>query len=209
MTKKQPQILLILFAIVLLWSVVEPKSYLTWVLEIVPLLIGLYILIVTYRRFRFTNMVYSIVFMTFCIALVGAHYTFSEVPFFDWIKDTFNQSRNNFDKLGHFSQGFLPALITRELLIRLKILKDRRWMNVFVLSVSIAISVVYELIEWAVAIIAGGTAEAFLGTQGYVWDAQSDLLFAIIGAAFALMAFSKWHDKAIDQVQNEGLQQSF
>ena len=202
---KFPKILLILLGFVFIWSAIHPKTYLTWVLEIAPAVVGLILLILTYNRFRFTNMVYLVVFISICLILTGAHYTYSEVPFFNRIKDLFNQSRNNYDKLGHFAQGFLPCLMTREILIRLNVVRNRKWMNFFVLSFCIANSVIYEFVEWGVALIAGGTADEFLGTQGYIWDAQSDMFYATIGAVIALPVFSKVHNKAISRLQKEVL----
>lgn len=192
-----PKILLIILSFVYVWSVIGTKDYLVWFLEIIPSVVGLIILIKTYNRFRFTNFVYLFTFIAICLTIIGARYTYSAVPLFNWIEETFNQSRNNFDKLGHFAQGFLPVLITREILMRREIVKDKNWIVVFALSISIALSAIYEIVEWGVALIAGGTAEEFLGTQGYEWDAQSDIYYAIIGAIIALVFFSKYHNKAI------------
>lgn len=200
---KLPKILSTVLSIVFIWSAIDPKFYFTWALEVFPAVLGFIILIGTYHRFRFTNLVYIFIFVSISLMLVGGHYTYSEVPFFNWIKEILNHSRNNYDKLGHLAQGFLPALITREFLIRKNIISHRGWMNFFVLSFCMASSVVYEFFEWAVALIAGGTAEAFLGTQGYAWDVQSDLFSATIGAVLALLVFSKIHDRAIVKLQEK------
>ncbi|TAJ09168.1 DUF2238 domain-containing protein [Marinilabiliaceae bacterium JC017] len=200
--------LLILFGTVLIWSAIHPKDYFTWILEVMPAIIGLFILIATYKRFRFTNLVYGLILIHSWILMIGGHYTYAEVPFFDWIKDIFDQSRNNYDKIGHFAQGFIPAMIIREVLIRQKVVFSRRWLNFIVVSICMAISVSYEFIEWFVAELTGESSESFLGTQGYVWDTQSDMLFATIGAIIALISLSKSHEKmlakmaAADQHEN-------
>lgn len=197
---KNIKIFLFLFAVVLLWSAIAPKDYFTWFLEVFPALIGLLILSITYKKFKFTNLVYGLILIHACILMVGGHYTYAEVPLFDWIKNTLDLTRNNYDKVGHFAQGFVPAMITRELLIRKKIINSRAWMNFIVVSISMAISASYELIEWLVAELTGDSAASFLGTQGYVWDTQSDMLYATIGAVLALITLSKTQDKLIQHI---------
>jgi len=197
---KNIKIFLFLFAVVLLWSAIAPKDYFTWLLEVFPALIGLLILSITYKKFKFTNLVYGLILIHACILMVGGHYTYAEVPLFDWIKNTLDLTRNNYDKVGHFAQGFVPAMITRELLIRKKIINSRAWMNFIVVSISMAISASYELIEWLVAELTGDSAASFLGTQGYVWDTQSDMLYATIGAVLALITLSKTQDKLIQHI---------
>ena len=186
-----------LFTAVLVWSGINPKDYFTWFLEVAPAIIGLFILIFTYKKFKFTNLVYGLILIHSCILMVGGHYTYAEVPLFDWIKDAFDLSRNNYDKVGHFAQGFVPAMIAREILLRKNVVNGRKWLNVFIVSMSMAISVSYEFIEWFVAELSGESAESFLGTQGYVWDTQSDMLYATIGAILALMTLSKTHDRSL------------
>lgn len=129
--------------------------------------------------------------------MIGGHYTYAEVPLFDAIKDIFNLERNNYDKVGHFAQGFVPAIIAREILIRKNVILDRSWLNLFIVSICLAFSAFYELIEWGVAISTGENAEAFLGTQGYIWDTQSDMAMALIGAICAIIFFAKYHDKQL------------
>jgi len=192
--------LIVLFFVVLVWSAINPHDYFTWFLEVLPGLLGFLALAFTFRKFKFTNLTYIFVFIHCCILFIGAHYTYAEVPFFDWIRDTFGQSRNNYDKVGHFAQGFIPAMVTRELFIRLNIVKGRSWVAFLTVCVCLAISAVYELIEWGVAELSGESADAFLGTQGYVWDTQSDMLCAMIGAIVMLICFSKLQDSQIKKI---------
>ena len=132
--------------------------------------------------------------------MIGGHYTYAEVPLFNWIKEVFELSRNNYDKVGHLAQGFVPAMITREILVRMQVVNSRKWLNVFVVSICMSISVAYEFIEWLVAILTGDSADSFLGTQGYIWDTQSDMLYATIGAILALVTLSKVHDRVISKL---------
>ncbi len=192
--------LIILFFTVLIWSAVNPHDYFTWFLEVLPALIGLIVLALTYKRFRFTNLLYGLILIHSIILMVGGHYTYAEVPLFDWIREAFDHTRNNYDKVGHFAQGFVPALIAREILVRNSVVNSRKWLNVFIVSMSMAISVSYEFIEWFVAELSGESAESFLGTQGYIWDTQSDMLYATIGAIVALLLLSKVHDKILNKI---------
>jgi putative membrane protein len=188
---------LIIFFAVLIWSGINPKEYFTWFLEVVPALIGIVILAATYSRFQFTSLAYTLLLIHCIILMVGGHHTYAEVPLFDWIRDWFNLERNNFDKIGHLAQGFIPAIIAREILIRLEIVKRGGWLNFIVVSICLAISAFYELIEWWVAELTGESAEASLGTQGYVWDTQSDMALALIGAILSLILLSKFHDRQL------------
>jgi putative membrane protein len=188
--------LLIYFA-VLLWSAIGPKDRFTWFLEVLPALIGLAVLAATWRRFRLTPLAYLLILIHCLILMVGGHYTYAEVPLFDWLRDVAGGARNNYDKLGHFAQGFVPAMIARELLLRLEVVKGRRWMNFLVVCICLALSAFYELIEWWVALTSGEGAEAFLGTQGYIWDTQSDMALALAGAILALALLSRLHDRQL------------
>jgi putative membrane protein len=132
---------------------------------------------------------------------VGGHYTYAEVPLFDWIKETLNQSRNNYDKIGHLAQGFVPALIIREIFVRMNIINKKSWQSFIIVSICMAISVTYEFIEWLVSVLTGESGDSFLGTQGYIWDTQSDMLFASIGAVIGLLIFSRLHDKQIAEIK--------
>jgi len=181
----------------LIWSGIAPKDYFTWFLEVLPALIGLGLLLYTYQSFRLTPLLYSLILFHCVVLMVGGHYTYAEVPLFDTIKEVFNFERNNYDKVGHFVQGFVPAIIAREILIRKRVVNGRCWLNVFIISICLAFSAVYELIEWWVAISTGENAEAFLGTQGDIWDTQSDMALALLGAFCAIIFLTKYHDKQL------------
>jgi putative membrane protein len=197
---KYPASLLALVILVFIWSVIGPKEYFTWMLEVLPGLIGICILLLTYKRFRFTNLVYTLIGIQCCILFVGGHYTYAEVPLFDWVRDTFHQSRNNYDKIGHLAQGLVPAMICREIFVRKMVINKKEWQNFIIVSICMAISVTYEFIEWLVSVLTGGSGDSFLGTQGYIWDTQSDMLFATIGAILALIIFPRFHDKQLKAV---------
>lgn len=184
-----------MFIVTFIWSAIDPKDTFTWFLEVLPALIGAAILFFTYHRFRLTSLLYVFILLHCIILMIGGHYTYAEVPMFDQL---FGATRNNYDKLGHFAQGFVPALIARELLLRLNIVNGKVWMNLFSVSVCLAFSAFYELIEWWVAVATGENAEAFLGTQGYVWDTQSDMAFALLGAIACLSLIAKWHDRQLE-----------
>ena len=197
---KKYWILVIIFLAGLIISGIHPHDYFTWILEVFPAIIGLFILIFTFKKFRFSYLVYMLIVVHCYILFIGGHYTYAEVPLFDWIKDLFHQSRNNYDKLGHFAQGFVPATIVRELFIRREIVK-RGWLSFLTICVCLSISVLYEFLEWFVAVASGQSADSFLGTQGDVWDTQSDMLFALIGAICMIVFMSRIHDKQIDKIK--------
>ena len=181
----------------LVWSAVNPHDYFTWFLEAAPALIALAVLAATHKRFPLTPMAYTLILIHCLILFVGAHYTYAAVDIFKWVRDFFAWQRNNYDKLGHFAQGFVPAIIAREIFIRNHVVNGRTWLNLFVLSFCLAFSALYELFEWAVAIATGDSAESFLGTQGYMWDTQSDMAMALTGAVLSLVILSKLHDKQL------------
>ena len=186
------------FFAVLIWSGVNPKDQFTWFLEVFPALIGFVLIVLTYKKFPLTPLLYTLILIHMIILMVGGHYTYAEVPLFDTIKELFHQTRNNYDKVGHFAQGFMPAILARELLLRKEIVTGSKiWLNYIILSIVLAFSAFYELIEWWVALATGEDAEAFLGTQGYLWDTQSDMMYALIGAVSALLLLSRLHDKQL------------
>ncbi|WP_268846818.1 DUF2238 domain-containing protein [Flavobacterium aestivum] len=197
---KYISVLLIAFAITFLWSIINPKEGFTCFLEIIPAIIGFLILVFTYNRFRFTNFTYTLILIHCIILFIGGHYTYAEVPFFDYIREIFHQSRNNYDKVGHFMQGFVPSMIIRELFVRKNVIANQSFFNFIIVSICLAISAAYEWIEWWVSISTGEGGDAFLGTQGYVWDTQSDMLFATIGAIVALLLFSKVQDNQLIKI---------
>jgi putative membrane protein len=192
-----------IFFTALLWSGIDPKDYPTWMLEVAPAVIALIVLAKTREKFRLTDLAYNLILIHSLILMVGAHYTYAEVPLFDWLKDAFNLERNNYDKVGHLAQGFIPAIIAREVLIRNHVLLNLKWLNFFIVCICLAISAVYELIEWCVALLSSEAAEAFLGTQGYIWDTQSDMAFALLGAVLALALLSDLHDRHIARLMAE------
>ena len=191
---------LLVYFVVLIWSAIGPKDYFTWFLEVFPALLGLIAMAATYRQFRLTPLAYFLILVHCIILMIGGHYTYAEVPLFDWIRDTFSMTRNNYDKVGHLAQGFIPAVIAREILLRLEIVTKRGWLAFIVVCICLAISAFYELIEWWAALLSGKAAEAFLGTQGYIWDTQSDMAIALLGSILALALLSKTHDSQIKNI---------
>ena len=185
---------IVIFTIVLVWSGINPKDPFTWLLEVAPAVIGAVLLALTYNSFRLTPLLYAFILVHCVVLMVGGHYTYAEVSFFEGL---FGAERNNYDKLGHFFQGFVPALLAREILIRKNIVNGTVWRNIIIVSICLAFSAFYELLEWWVALATGEDAEAFLGTQGYAWDTQSDMGFALIGAILSLFILSKSHDKQL------------
>jgi putative membrane protein len=190
---------IIIFFAVLIWSAVDPKDYTTWFLEVFPALIGFAVLAYTYKSFPLTPLVYLLILIHSIILMIGGHYTYAEVPLFDTIKEMFDLSRNNYDKVGHFMQGFGPVMIAREIVIRKNVINSRAWMNFFILCFVLAFSAFYELIEWVVALVSDEAGDAFLGTQGYIWDTQSDMAWALFGAIVALVLLSKLHDRQLGE----------
>jgi len=188
---------IVIFVAVLIWSGIGPHDYPTWLLEVAPALIAAAILWFTRERFPLTRLSYVLILIHCVILMVGGHYTYAEVPLGDWIRDAFDQSRNDYDKLGHFAQGFVPAIIAREILIRKKVVNYPGWRDFLIVCVCLAISALYELIEWWVALLSGEAAESFLGTQGYIWDTQSDMWLALLGAVFAIVLLSRLHDRQL------------
>jgi putative membrane protein len=185
------------FAAVLAWSAVSPKDYATWALEVFPAIAAAAILWFTRQRFPLTRMLYVLILIHCIVLIVGGHYTYAEVPLFDWIRDVLNQERNNYDKVGHFLQGFVPAIVAREITVREGVFSNAAWRNLFIVGLCLGISAVYELVEWVVALISNEAAESFLGTQGDVWDTQSDMAFALAGAILALLLCGRWHDRQL------------
>lgn len=192
-----PKMLLALVVIMLMWSVVNPYDLLTWFLEVLPVLAGIIVLVYLYPCFRLSNFVYTLLLLHAIILIIGGHYTYAEMPLFNWLRDSFELGRNYYDRVGHFAQGFIPAMLAREVLLRQTPLKRGKWLNFIIISICLALSAVYELFEFIMAKMLGGTADSFLGSQGDIWDAQWDMTFALIGAISALMLLSKFHDRAL------------
>lgn len=188
-----------LFLAVLVWSGVNPKDQFTWLLEVLPAVIGGGVLAFTYNSFRLTPLLYFFILLHCIVLMVGGHYTYAEVPFFD---ELLGATRNNYDKVGHFFQGFVPALLAREILIRKHVVNGDKWRNIIIVSICLAFSAFYELIEWWVALSTGEDAEAFLGTQGYVWDTQSDMMWALSGVIISLLVLTKAHNKQLRNLKS-------
>lgn len=201
--------LLLLFSIILVLSSINPYDRFVWFLEVLPAIVGVFLMIYFSPKFRFTNLVTILVFIHCLILLIGAHYTYAEVPIFNSLRDIFHLKRNNYDKIGHFAQGFIPVLIVREVLIRLRIIStniNKYWLPYICVSITLSYSAIYELIEWGVAEATGSGADAFLGTQGYIWDTQSDMFCCLIGSIISLILLSNLHDKyilRIEQMENK------
>ncbi|OSA97809.1 UNVERIFIED_ORG: hypothetical protein B2H98_07010 [Clostridium botulinum] len=195
-------ILLAILLSILIWSVINPKDLFTWFLEVLPVLIGAMVLIYIYPKYKFSNFVYVLIMIEAIILIVGGHYTYAEMPIFNWVRDILGLSRNYYDRLGHFTQGFIPAIIVREVLIRNEVINKKKYLFFIVMCICLTISASYELIEFGVAKITGKSAEAFLGTQGDIWDTQWDMLMALIGSITSLSLLSTYHDKKLNQLNS-------
>jgi putative membrane protein len=202
MKSARPSHLVLLFIVVIVfcWSGWHPYDRFTWWLETTPGLAGIIILLATYRRFQLTTLCYALIALHICVLCVGGHYTYARVPLFDWLRSIFSWQRNHYDRLGHFMQGFVPAVIAREVIIRLGVVNRKNWIPFFVVCICLAISAFYELVEWWTALASGSAANDFLGSQGDVWDTQSDMGMALIGVVCALLFFSYFHDRALRKI---------
>ena len=192
-----PLFLLGVDLLALVVSGIGPKDRLTWWMEVAPFLIALPVLLATYRRFRFTELVYVLIALHACVLFLGGHYTYAEVPLGFWAQRVLGLARNDYDRVGHFFQGFVPALVTREVLLRRTPLRTGGWLTFLVLSVCLAVSALYELVEWGAAVMLHQGADAFLGTQGDPWDTQEDMATCLVGAIAALVLLSRWHDRQL------------
>ena len=192
--------LLVSAAAVLVWSGIDPHDRFTWVLEVAPVLIGVPILVALWPRFRLTRLVYGLLWIHAIILMVGGKYTYAEVPFGFWLQDVFDFERNHYDRIGHFAQGFIPAVLAREVFIRRSPLRASGWLPFVVVCFCLAFSALYELIEFWTALATGEAAEAFLGTQGDVWDTQWDMQMALLGAVTALVTLSGVHDHELERL---------
>lgn len=193
-------ILLFLFSVVFVWSAINPHDRVTWWLEVLPAIIGLPILFITYKQFPLTPLLYILMLLHAIILIVGGHYTYAEVPWFNWLRDTYDLGRNYYDWVGHFAQGFVPAIIAREILLRKKVVQQQAWLFFIVCCICLSISACYEFIEWWVAVASGIAAEAFLGTQGDIWDTQWDMFIALIGAMSAQIFLNRYHDQQLSEL---------
>lgn len=192
-----PLALLLVVGVVFAWSGVGPADRLTWVLEVVPVMIAAPLLAATYRGFPLTRLAYVLIAAHAVILMIGGHYTYAEVPFGFWLQDLFHFSRNHYDRIGHFAQGFVPAILAREILLRRSPLRQGKMLFFLVVCVCLAISAAYELFEWASAVTLGQSADAFLGTQGDSWDTQWDMFLALLGTLTAQLTLAHFHDRAL------------
>lgn len=186
----------------LLLSAIRPHDYLTWLLEVLPVLIALPLLVLSWSRFPLTPLLCWLIFFHALVLMIGGHYTYAEVPAGDWLRDTLGWQRNPYDRLGHFMQGFEPAILAREILLRKKAVARGPWLLLFILSVTMAFSALYELIEWSVALLSAQAAESFLGTQGDVWDTQWDMFMCLVGSVSALLLLPRLHDRELARLED-------
>jgi len=193
--------MLAVFLLVLAWSAYQPYDMVTWALEASPAIAAAILLVVTYQRFKLTGLLYGLIFLHAVVLVVGGHYTYAKVPYFDGFLSFVWPDRNNYDKLGHFMQGLVPAMACRELVVRFAVFNSRAWMNFFIVCFCLGFSAFYELIEWWVALLSSEAQESFLGTQGYVWDTQSDMFLALIGSVLGLVILSHWHNQQLNQLE--------
>jgi putative membrane protein len=203
MMRREPAILLIAAVVLLALSRVGALEPGTWLLEIAPILIVAPILVVTARRFPLTPLVYRLLFVHGVILMIGGHYTYARVPLGFWVQDAFGLARNHYDRLGHLAQGFVPAMLAREVLLRRSPLQRGKWLAFLVVCFCLALSATYELIEWVTAVLGGSAADAFLGTQGDVWDTQWDMFMALIGAISALLLLPRVHDRQLERLDDD------
>jgi putative membrane protein len=195
--RREPAVLLALAAVALVVSGIRPYDRTTWWLEVFPVLLGAPVLVATYRRFPLTPLLYRLLFVHALILMLGGHYTYARVPLGFWAQELFHFSRNHYDRLGHFAQGFVPAILAREVLLRRTPLRRGGWLFFLVTAVCLAVSATYEFVEWWSAVIGGSAADAFLGTQGDVWDTQWDMFLALLGALAAQLTLSRVHDREL------------
>ncbi|MDF1527903.1 MAG: DUF2238 domain-containing protein [Sedimenticola sp.] len=194
----EPSILLIAVSLCLLFSAIDPVAdRLTWFLETAPVMLGIALLIWTRHTFPLTRLLYQLLALHALILIVGGCYTYAEVPLFNWLRDTFELTRNHYDRIGHLAQGFIPAILAREILLRRSPLQRDGWLLLVVTSICLAFSAFYEMIEWWTALVSAEAADAFLGTQGDPWDTQWDMFLALIGALTAQLTLSSAHDKQL------------
>jgi len=192
--------LALILAALLTWSGIAPYERSTWYMEVAPIFIAVPVMAFTYRRFPLTRLLYVLVFVHAIILLVGGAYTYARVPLGFWMQEVLGTSRNPYDKIGHFAQGFVPAMVAREVLWRGRHVNGKKMLAFLCICVAMAISACYELVEWGAALALGQGADEFLGTQGYVWDTQSDMWYALLGSTIAMLVLSRWHDREMERV---------
>jgi putative membrane protein len=195
------RVLLTLFIAVFVWSLIHPHDYFTWFLEVFPAIIGIVLIVALRKSFPLTPLLLTLLTLHAIILMAGGHYTYAEVPLGFWMRDVFHLGRNDYDRIGHFAQGFVPAIAAREILIRRNVVRGRGWLYFIIVAICLAISAAYELLEWRVSVATGSSGDAFLGTQGDVWDTQEDMATALIGALVAPLLLGRLHDRQISQLE--------
>ena len=193
--------LLLIVCIFWIWSGIHPQdTRLTWVLETAPVMIVLPLILLTYRRFSLTSLTYTLIAIHALILILGGHYSYSQVPLGFWMQDWFGWTRNNYDKIGHFMQGFGPAIYAREIITRTSPVQSGKWLTFMSITVPLAFSALYEIIEWLASLSNPADTEAFLGTQGYIWDTQTDMFWCLIGSIVALLLLARLHNKYLSGI---------
>lgn len=195
------RVLLAIFIAAFIWSLIHPHDYFTWILEVFPAIIGIILVVAVRKRFPLTPLVLTLLTIHAVILMVGGHYTYAEVPLGFWMRDAFHLARNDYDRIGHFAQGFVPAIVAREILIRRDVVRSRGWRYFIIVAICLAISAAYELLEWRVSIASGSAGDAFLGTQGDVWDTQEDMATALVAALLAPLLLGRLHDRQLARLQ--------
>jgi putative membrane protein len=185
------------FLLILLWSLIHPRSYFIWILEVFPAIIGAIVLIAIYPKIKLTMLLYCLIWLHALVLILGGHWTYADMPLFNWLRDEFGLARNYYDRLGHVMQGLVPAIVSREVFLRNQIVKGRGWLFFIVTCVCLAISAFYEFIEWWVAVSSGTAADEFLATQGDVWDTQWDMFMALCGAVASQLLLARWHERQL------------
>ncbi|HEV8647064.1 MAG TPA: DUF2238 domain-containing protein [Burkholderiales bacterium] len=182
---------------ILVWSGINPKVHFVWFLEVFPAIVGAVVLVAIYPRVKLTMLVYCLIWLHALVLMLGGHWTYAEMPLFSWVRDEYGLARNYYDRVGHIMQGFVPAIIAREILLRNGVVKGRGWMFFIVTCICLAVSAFYEFIEWWVAIASGSAADEFLATQGDIWDTQWDMFLALCGAIASQLILTRWHDRQL------------
>ncbi len=192
------RLLLASFLAILVWSGIHPKDHFIWFLEVVPAIVGALVLVMIYSKVKLTLLVYCLIWLHALVLMLGGHWTYAEMPLFSWLRDEYGLARNYYDRVGHFMQGFVPAIIAREILLRNGVVKGRGWLFFLVTCICLAISAFYEFTEWWVALASGSAADEFLATQGDIWDTQWDMLLALCGAIASQLLLARRHDRQLD-----------